>query len=59
VQVGVLGKPFQKMRRRLTVTGASENIDGEAEQEPTPEVEKIVATKTKVRYFSCSFCILS
>jgi len=47
------------MRRRLTVTGASENIDGEAEQEPTPEVEKIVATKTKVRYFSCSFCILS
>lgn len=25
---GILGKPFQKMRRRLTVTGASENIDG-------------------------------
>jgi len=37
------------MRRRLTVTGASENIDGEAEQEPTPEVEKIVATKTKLQ----------
>lgn len=25
---GVLGKQFQKMRRRLTVTGASSNIDG-------------------------------
>ena len=24
----VLGKQFQKMRRRLTVTGASQNIDG-------------------------------
>jgi hypothetical protein len=24
----VLGKQFQKMRRRLTVTGASQSIDG-------------------------------
>jgi len=25
---GILGKQFQKMRRRLTVTGSSQNIDG-------------------------------
>lgn len=25
---GILGKQFQKMRRRLTVTGSSQSIDG-------------------------------
>jgi serine/threonine protein phosphatase PrpC len=34
LQIGAIGKPFQKMRRRLTVTGSSgssENIDGRSE----------------------------
>jgi serine/threonine protein phosphatase PrpC len=40
--MGAIGKPFQKMRRRLTVTGSSgsaENIDGVSEEShhhPTP-----------------------
>lgn len=33
---GILGKQFQKMRRRLTVTGASSNIDGSIKPGVTP-----------------------
>ena len=34
LQMGAIGKPFQKMRRRLTVTGSSgsaENVDGRSD----------------------------
>lgn len=38
---GVLGKQFQRMRRRLTVTGASSNIDGAfGRGQETPEPRK-------------------
>ncbi|KAL3945579.1 MAG: hypothetical protein SGBAC_000319 [Bacillariaceae sp.] len=38
---GILGKQFQRMRRRLTVTGASSNIDGVVGKGPdTPEPKK-------------------
>ena len=43
---GVLGKQFQKMRRRLTVTGASQNIDGVAKV-GTQESQEIKKTKKK------------
>ena len=43
---GVLGKQFQKMRRRLTVTGASQNIDGVAKV-GTQEPQEIKKTKKK------------
>jgi serine/threonine protein phosphatase PrpC len=45
-QIGAIGKPFQKMRRRLTVTGSSgssENIDGRAESKDFDE-DDILAT---------------
>jgi hypothetical protein len=38
--MGAIGKPFQKMRRRLTVTGSSgnsENIDGRSESKDFDE----------------------
>jgi hypothetical protein len=49
----VLGKQFQKMRRRLTVTGASENIDGMSKLEPTEsqEMKKVKQKKNKVSGF--------
>ena len=37
------------MRRRLTVTGASENIDGGVEKDHVEEEAPKVATKNKVR----------
>jgi hypothetical protein len=37
---GILGKQFQKMRRRLTVTGASSSIDGGLKQDPSGEITK-------------------
>mmetsp|Transcript_5902 Transcript_5902/g.14008 ORF Transcript_5902/g.14008 Transcript_5902/m.14008 type:complete len:352 (+) Transcript_5902:48-1103(+) len=38
---GILGKQFQRMRRRLTVTGASSNIDGVVGKGPeVPEPKK-------------------
>lgn len=47
---GVLGKQFQKMRRRLTVTGASQNIDGMAKLEQQDSMEaKKAKKKDKVR----------
>jgi hypothetical protein len=52
----VLGKQFQKMRRRLTVTGASENIDGMTKPlEPTESQEmKKVKKKNKVSGFGAT-----
>lgn len=54
-----MGKQFQKMRRRLTVTGASENIDGVQKlgvtesQELKKHKKKIkVRTKTKKTFSS-------
>lgn len=50
--MGAIGKPFQKMRRRLTVTGSSgaiENIDGRTEsKECLPEMAEAV-TKERER----------
>mmetsp|Transcript_120643 Transcript_120643/g.348604 ORF Transcript_120643/g.348604 Transcript_120643/m.348604 type:complete len:360 (-) Transcript_120643:92-1171(-) len=43
---GVLGKQFQKMRRRLTVTGASQNIDGVVKPDQ-PEPQDVVMKKPK------------
>jgi len=40
---GILGKQFQRMRRRLTVTGASSNIDGvvgKGQEVPEPKKTK-------------------
>lgn len=47
----MLGKQFQKMRRRLTVTGASQNIDGVAKvgQQESQEGIKKPKKKDKVR----------
>lgn len=42
LQMGAIGKPFQKMRRRLTLTsstGSSTNIDGMVDPKASPEVE--------------------
>lgn len=47
--VGVLGKPFQKMRRRLTVTGASETIDGGVQKNHVEEEAPKVAKKNKLQ----------
>ena len=44
---GVLGKQFQKMRRRLTVTGASENIDGAAKMGPSESSDQLKKHKKK------------
>lgn len=41
-----MGKQFQKMRRRLTVTGASQNIDGVA-RVGTQESQEIKKPKKK------------
>lgn len=38
---GILGKQFQKMRRRLTVTGASANIDGSMKSDAEVAAEAI------------------
>jgi serine/threonine protein phosphatase PrpC len=53
MQMGAIGKPFQKMRRRLTVTGSSgqsENIDGRTEskdyeEDILPQPQKINISK--------------
>ena len=45
---GVLGKPFQKMRRRLTVTGSSETIDGGVQKNHAEEETAKAQTKKKV-----------
>jgi len=37
---GILGKPFQKMRRRLTVTGSSDMIDGGVDNNSQAKVEE-------------------
>jgi serine/threonine protein phosphatase PrpC len=55
IQMGAIGKPFQKMRRRLTVTGSSgnsENIDGRSDSkdfdaEEAAEVKEPRASKKK------------
>lgn len=49
LQGGVLGKPFQKMRRRLTVTGSSETIDGGVQKDHAEEETAKAQTKKKVR----------
>jgi len=41
-----LGKPFQRMRRRLTVTGGSSTIDG-ASSEPAPDAPQEKPSKAK------------
>jgi hypothetical protein len=48
---GVLGKQFQKMRRRLTVTGASQTIDGVVKPgvAESSELKKFKGKKDKVR----------
>lgn len=50
---GVLGKQFQKMRRRLTVTGASQNIDGVAKPDQ-PETSDLKKAKKKDKVCMCS-----
>lgn len=46
----MLGKQFQKMRRRLTVTGASQNIDGVSRLEQTDSMDvKKTKKKEKVK----------
>ena len=49
---GLLNKQFQKMRRRLTVTGASENIDGVAKPQvsDSSELKQAHKQKKKVRH---------
>jgi len=44
---GILGKQFQKMRRRLTVTGASSTIDGSVKPgvDPVGDVKKNKVSK--------------
>jgi len=37
---GILGKQFQKMRRRLTVTGSTQNIDGSLKPGAAPSDSK-------------------
>jgi serine/threonine protein phosphatase PrpC len=47
-QMGAIGKPFQKMRRRLTVTGstgATENIDGRADSKIMDPEELMPSSK--------------
>ena len=51
LQSGVLGKPFQKMRRRLTVTGSSETIDGGVQKNHAEEETAKAQTKKKVRLY--------
>jgi len=46
---GVLGKPFQKMRRRLTVTGSSETIDGGVQKNHVEEEPAKVQPKKKLQ----------
>ena len=45
-----MGKQFQRMRRRLTVTGASQNIDGVSKVGPSEssELKKHDKKKKKV-----------
>lgn len=54
IKSGVLGKPFQKMRRRLTVTGASETIDGGIQKNNAEEEPPTVAKKNKVRCWNAA-----
>lgn len=49
-QGGQLAKPFQKMRRRLTVTGSSECIDGGVEKNHVEEEPPKQVRKNKVRF---------
>lgn len=54
----MLGKQFQRMRRRLTVTGASSNIDGvvgKGQDQPEPKKSK----KKKVCCFLSVLRVLS
>ena len=57
---GLLNKQFQKMRRRLTVTGASENIDGVAKPQvsDSSELKQAHKQKKKVRHNKslCTTC---
>ena len=51
--MGAIGKPFMKMRRRLTVTGssgASENIDGLSDKAEAPSQEEVQATHNNAKY---------
>jgi hypothetical protein len=54
-----LGKQFQKMRRRLTVTGASQNIDGVSKLSPedSQEMKKHKKTKEKVSVCFWDFAV--
>jgi len=48
IQMGAIGKPFQKMRRRLTVTGSSgatENIDGRCDSKILDPEELVPTAK--------------
>jgi serine/threonine protein phosphatase PrpC len=50
--MGAIGKPFQKMRRRLTVTGSSgnsENIDGRSDSKDFDQVEAATTEATSDR----------
>ena len=50
----MLGKQFQKMRRRLTVTGASSNIDGVSKLSASESQEmKKHKRKNKVCFRDC------
>lgn len=50
--IGAIGKPFQKMRRRLTVTGSSgnsENIDGRADSKDFGEDDTLLPVATQAK----------
>ena len=52
-QTGVIGRSFQKMRRRLTVTGSSSTIDGSVKPgvEPSGDLKKykgVISSKDQV-----------
>lgn len=67
MQMGAIGKPFQKMRRRLTVTGSSgnqENIDGREDSKdslplPEPEVEPTVISQAQGKYQAAVRCAVT
>eukprot|EP00980_Cylindrotheca_fusiformis_P009697 scaffold2142_cov190-Cylindrotheca_fusiformis.AAC.6 len=55
---GVLGKQFQRMRRRLTVTGASSNIDG-VQTTKGPEVTETKKQKKKIKHQAAVRCAVT
>jgi serine/threonine protein phosphatase PrpC len=65
--MGAIGKPFQKMRRRLTVTGSSgqvENIDGRTEskdyeEEVIPQQQQKVFKQEQQQQFDNNRCAVT